>query len=218
MQRLTRGLSFVSTSSPYMQTICKIHPLGSRRGDCYPELRLHQTTAYPCLLFWRYADLNHSQRGYDTFPSYHSEGYGMFMLKCLSDATAESDNILDIIVARLQSENTTHSTTLTIPTRRQMTKMKTSRQSSWSIAALSTRYWELGQGTDGQVVFARTSLGEEVAIRICGKSKDGITAGQLCAERRTVMTTTLTLSSTLDELLTNPSKRILALKGTLHCV
>jgi hypothetical protein len=31
---------------------------------------------------------------------------------------------------------------------------------------------ELGQGTYGQVVFARTSLGEEVAIKICGKASD----------------------------------------------
>ena len=38
---------------------------------------------------------------------------------------------------------------------------------------------ELGQGTYGQVVFAQTSLGEEVAIKICGKSRDGTTAGQL---------------------------------------
>jgi Protein kinase domain len=38
---------------------------------------------------------------------------------------------------------------------------------------------ELGQGTYGQVVLARTSLGAEVAIKICGKSRDGMTAGQL---------------------------------------
>ncbi|KIM80012.1 hypothetical protein PILCRDRAFT_541998 [Piloderma croceum F 1598] len=38
---------------------------------------------------------------------------------------------------------------------------------------------ELGQGTYGQVVLARTSLGEEVAIKICGKSRDGMTSGQL---------------------------------------
>jgi hypothetical protein len=41
----------VHTFTLSMQTICKIHSLGSRRRDCYQELRLHQRTAYPCQLF-----------------------------------------------------------------------------------------------------------------------------------------------------------------------
>ena len=38
---------------------------------------------------------------------------------------------------------------------------------------------EVGQGTYGQVVFARTSLGEEVAIKICCKARDGMAPGEL---------------------------------------
>ncbi|KIM85920.1 hypothetical protein PILCRDRAFT_5026 [Piloderma croceum F 1598] len=63
---LTRGLSFASTSSPYlMRTICKIHPPGSQQGFTwsFDYIKQPHILAY---FFWRYTDLNHSQRGYNT--------------------------------------------------------------------------------------------------------------------------------------------------------
>ena len=42
-----------------------------------------------------------------------------------------------------------------------------------------TIFGKLGQGTYGQVALARTSLGEEVAIKICCKARDGMAPGEL---------------------------------------
>jgi len=63
---------------------------------------------------------------------------------------------------------------------------------------------ELGQGTYGQVVFARTSLGEEVAIKICGKARDGSTSAELRKAVLNERNVLVRISGEVEPFLTQP--------------